>query len=119
VVIDANEVTIGETNGEKVHVLWSKDSLVPRKHGAGGQSAPRFERNREIALCHWLKDCAEKVLEVYGGRQIVVAGPGMTKDKFVGFLRKDVAERVVDVKSVGYTDENGLWEVIGRSRYIR
>jgi len=42
-----------------VRQLHQKSSLVPHKHGKGGQSQRRFERGRIEALKHWFKDVAE------------------------------------------------------------
>jgi len=44
VCFDANDMYIGEFNGKQIQQLYHHYSLVPRKHGAGGQSQRRFER---------------------------------------------------------------------------
>jgi peptide subunit release factor 1 (eRF1) len=51
------------------------------------------------------------------GKQLIIGGPGMTKDKFVGEFPISIKNKVLRVTSVGYTDENGLWELAGKSRY--
>lgn len=83
VVMDANEATIGEVNGEKIRILWYDTSLVPRKHGKGGQSQQRFERGRGQALLHWMRDVAKQTIDNYHHTNLIIAGPGMTKDKFI------------------------------------
>jgi len=115
VVVDANEATIGETDGEFINVLWHEDSMVPRKHGKGGQSQQRFQRDRERALIQWLKLVAEKIQLLHNNRAIVVGGPGMTKDRLLQYLHSYC--KVAFVESCGYTDENGLWELTKISRY--
>ena len=117
VVIDANEATIGETNGEFIDIIWREDSLVMRKHDAGGQSQRRFERGREEALKQWLRKVRDKLLDVYDGREVIVGGPGMTKNKFVAELPASIT--IKDVRNAGYTDENGLWEMMNKSRYVK
>ena len=116
IVVDASEACIGEIQGERINVLWHEDSMVPKKHHKGGQSAQRFARGREQALKRWLRDVAEKLRLVYDGREIIIGGPGMTKDRFVEELHTDVRNAVKDVRSCGYTDENGLWEMMRLSR---
>lgn len=117
IVIDANEATIGITDGEHIRVLWSDDSFVPRKHDKGGQSERRFERGREEALKHWLRKVLEIAIESHMGRQLIVGGPGMTKAAFVKEMPDWLAKKVIRTDSVGYTNENGLWELMGKSRY--
>src|SRR5512138_1429558 len=48
-VIDRSEATIGILKGKRIVVVKNIQSLVPSKHGRGGQSALRFERLIEIA----------------------------------------------------------------------
>jgi peptide subunit release factor 1 (eRF1) len=117
IVIDANEASVGITNGERVEVLWSDTSYVPRKHNAGGQSKERFARGREEMLKHWLRKVAGIVADNCPDRSLVIGGPGMTKDRFIKELPAYVADRIIDVKSCGYTDINGLYEILGRSWY--
>lgn len=118
VVIDANEAAVGTTNGERIKVLFCDTSCVPRKHDMGGQSKCRFQRGREEALKHWLRKVAEIVVGYHEGRSIIVGGPGMTKDKFIEELPSWLRLRVSEVRSVGYTNESGLWELMKMERYV-
>lgn len=119
VAIDANEATVGITDGDKIQVLWSDTSLVPRKQDAGGMSNRRYERGREMDLIHWLRKVADIIKDnhYYDGRQLIVGGPGMTKERFIKELPEYIANRVSNVESCCYTDENGLYEMIKKSRY--
>jgi peptide chain release factor subunit 1 len=118
IVIDANEATVGMTDGEHIRVLWTDESFVPRKHDKGGQSERRFERGREEALKHWLRKVLDIVLQYHEKRQLIVAGPGMTKMAFVKEMPDWLAKKVVRTENTGYTCENGLWELMGKSRYV-
>lgn len=116
IVVDANEATIGLTNGEKIQILWHDISMVPRKHSKGGQSAQRFERGRREALKHWLRQVKEVALLYSKDRTLIIGGPGMTKESFQKELPKYL--EVEELRHCGYTDENGLWEIMHKSRYI-
>lgn len=118
VVADAQEATIGMTDSVHITILWSDTSLVPRKHRHGGQSQARFQRGREEVLKNWLREIAEKVILYSTDKDIIVGGPGMTKNLLIEELPTDVRNRISRIDSVGYTDENGLWELIGKSRYV-
>ena len=117
VVIDANNSAIGTSDGERVTVLWHDRSLVPRKHKAGGQSQRRFERDRNRAFMEWIRMVVEKLRAFHKNQKIIVGGCGMTKDIFVKEMTREMRDSVIDIRSVGYTDENGLWELMRISRY--
>ena len=117
VVVDANGSAIGSLCGKRVKVLWEDRSMVPRKHKNGGQSQRRFERDRDRALVSWLRSVVEILIGLDTGLNVIIGGPGMTKLRFLTELPTDLKGRVVDMRSAGYTDENGLWELARLSRY--
>ena len=61
VVMDLQECSLYELRGKKKVLLWHDTSNVPRKQDSGGQSAKRFQRNREIAINLWFKQIAYKM----------------------------------------------------------
>lgn len=83
VVIDSYEAAIGETDGERINLLWEGRSFVPNKHCKGGMSKNRFQRGRREVLKGWFRKVGEKVKVSYKERDILVGGPGMTKDNFL------------------------------------
>jgi peptide chain release factor subunit 1 len=97
-------------------------SLVPSKHGRGGQSARRFERLIEIAAHEYYKKVADVVNESFLSQKnlkgILVGGPGPTKDFFVKseYLHYELQKKILDTFDVGYTDEYGLKELVEKSR---
>jgi len=116
--MDSREATIGTTNGEHIDILWHGTSNVMGKHKAGGQSSARFERGRKENLKRWFKEIAAITQNHHKERNIIIGGPGMTKNKFIEFLHPYQKEKITQIKHTGYTDENGLWEMMGISRYI-
>lgn len=82
VVFDSQEATIGTTDGENIRVLWTDESRIHGKHHMGGQSQARFQRLREQEVLHWSRSVWQHVVDLYGGRDIIIGGPSMTKDKF-------------------------------------
>jgi len=91
-----------------VQELYHKDSHVPRKHDAGGQSQRRFERGRGEALKHWFKDIEELVRDFQNGRSIYLGCNNMYKNRIK-------INNVVFTKSVSI-DDNCLWELVNVSR---
>lgn len=122
IVIDRSEATIGYLHGKRIVSLKNLQSLVPSKHGRGGQSARRFERLIEIAAHEYYKKVADIVNESFlaqkGLKGILVGGPGPTKDFFVKseYLHYELQKKIIDTFDIGYTDEYGLKELVEKAR---
>jgi peptide chain release factor subunit 1 len=121
IVIDRSEATIGMLNGKRIEPIKNMQSLVPSKHGRGGQSARRFERSIEIAAHEYYKKVADIANEAFlekGVKSILVGGPGPTKDFFVKseYLHYELQKKILDTFDVGYTDEYGLKELVEKAR---
>ncbi|XP_042238687.1 eukaryotic peptide chain release factor subunit 1-like, partial [Homarus americanus] len=124
IVIDGSAVALGtlSENGLKVHHHENVD--IPKKHGRGGQSAPRFQRIRlekrqllvkkVIALSEdYFLNENKATVQV---QALVVGGPGQLKDQLVERLPQllksagGVGYIVIDGSAValGTLSENGL-----------
>jgi peptide chain release factor subunit 1 len=120
--MDRSEATLGLLTGSKIVVIKNFDSMVPRKHRQGGQSAQRFERLIEIAAHEFFKKIADNATEAFLEREemigLLVGGPGATKDFFIkeGYLHHELQKKVVDTFDTGYTDEYGLRELVENAR---
>ena len=123
IVVDRAEVTLGFLRGKRVESLRNRQSLVPSKHGRGGQSAHRFERMIEHAAHEFFVKVAEMSSEAFLPKRdqlkgILVGGPGATKEFFVkeGFLTPALQQKVVTpLFDTGYTDDYGLRELVDRA----
>jgi peptide chain release factor subunit 1 len=62
--MDTNHCTIGLLQGKKLEVLWDKEFYIQGKHGSGGQSAARFERDREEQRKQMFKTVAAKLADL-------------------------------------------------------
>jgi len=123
IVLDNREATIGLLKGKKIDVLRKIDSIVPGKTVKGGQSAQRYERVREGLINDWYKIIAENVrnyLSKFELKGIILGGPGPAKNDFYdgGYLLTDLRKQILGVKNVGYTDEQGLEELVERSQDV-
>jgi peptide chain release factor subunit 1 len=123
-VMDNREASVGLLKGKKIELLRKIESIVPGKTGKGGQSAQRYERVREGLINDWCKIIAENVRNCFSQfpniRGIIIGGPGPAKNDFYeeDYLLTDIKKRVLGVKNVGYTDEQGLEELVQRSQDI-
>lgn len=122
-VMDNKEATVGLLKGKKMEILRKIDSIVPGKFRKGGQSAQRFERVREGLINDWYKIIASTVKESFSKfniKGIIIGGPGPAKNDFFDndYLQTDIKKRVLGIKNIGYTDEQGLEELVERSQDI-
>lgn len=121
IVIDRSEATYGFLRGKRIDVVANLQSMVPSKHGRGGQSQRRFERLIEEAAHEYFKKVGDKVNEAFLAeeelRGILVGGPGATKDFFVDkdYLHHELKQKVVTTIDTGYTDPSGLREMVDRA----
>ena len=123
IVVDRAEVTLGFLRGKRVEASRNKQSLVPSKHGRGGQSAHRFERMIEHAAHEFFVKVAEMCAELFLPKKdqlkgILLGGPGATKEFFYkeGFLHYELQQKVIlPLFDTGYTDEHGLKELVEKA----
>jgi peptide chain release factor subunit 1 len=120
IVLDRKEVTLGLLRGSRVIELDSKESHVPPKHDAGGQSQHRWERQTEQAAHEFfvkIGDMANRSFldQVDRLDGVLIGGPGDTKrqwaeGEFMDYrLVRKVLRPLVDVS---YTNEFGLQELV-------
>jgi peptide chain release factor subunit 1 len=124
VVIDARDAIIALLKGKTIVPLTKAHSHVPGKFKAGGQSAVRFQRNREIAVKEHFGKVAEVMKDQFftmeGLKGIIVGGPGPTKYDFVdsGLITADLKKKILGIKDLSYTEEFGLEELVDKSQDI-
>lgn len=122
-ILDNKEASIGLLKGKKIEMLRELSSIVPGKFRKGGQSAHRFERVREGLINDWYKKIAEYSRELFSKyklKGVLLGGPGPAKNDFYDgdYLLADVKKQVIGVKNIGYTDEQGLEELVERSQDV-
>ena len=119
IVLDRKECSMGFLKGKAIVPVYNRQSLVPSKHGRGGQSAQRFERLIEIAAHEWFTQCAEKATEIFLNANIkalLLGGPGPTKEFFAReeYLHHEIRKKLFpQFFDTGYTDDDqGLKEMV-------
>jgi len=124
VVMDRREANIALLKGKTIIPLVQTESMVPGKFKAGGQSAARFARNRELAAKDFYNKIGQLIKDYFfdlvGLKGIIVGGPGPTKFEFVdgNFITQQLKDKIIGVKDLSYTDEFGLQELLERSQDI-
>ncbi|MBN1544792.1 peptide chain release factor aRF-1 [Candidatus Woesearchaeota archaeon] len=121
VVLDRRDAMLALLKGKTIIPLVKTHSEVPGKFKAGGQSAPRFARNRELATKEHYKKIAEymkdQFLKIEGLKGIIVGGPGVTVNDFIGhdYVTGDLKKKIIGTKDLSYTEEFGLQELLEKS----
>ncbi len=122
VVMDAKEATLAMVKGQRVEVLKNMTSGVGGKTRAGGQSARRYERLRQMHLQEYYNRVGEAMTNVYLNmpelKGIILGGPGPTKEEFLNgnYLHYEIREKILTTVDTGYTGLEGVKEVVRRSR---
>jgi len=124
VLIDSSGATYAILKGKRLQVAKEITSGIPGKHRAGGQSARRFERLREMELNEFFhragKHADEVFLQVSDLQGLIIGGPGPTKDQFVkgDYINYTLKEKTLAVLDTSYTGEPGLKEVMSKAAEI-
>ncbi|MGB9854093.1 MAG: peptide chain release factor aRF-1 [Candidatus Bathyarchaeales archaeon] len=124
VLIDATAATIATLQGRRLEIVREVTSGVPGKTRAGGQSARRFERLREMRLQEYFRRVGEHVNETFlpieNLKGIIIGGPGPTKYDFEKgeYLNYQLKEKILDIVDTAYVDEQGVKEVVDKAPEI-
>ena len=123
--IDINNTAVGLLEGRRLSVLASYTSGIPGKHRAGGQSARRFERLREMEVHQYFDRVAKHANDIFLRkdiferlRGILVGGPGFTKYDFVEESDLDyrLKDKVIEYIDTNYSGEEGLREMVDKGK---
>jgi len=122
IIVERGESTIGILQGSNIKVLKKIETYVHSKHGKGGQSQRRFERQIESAYEYHLKrtaDTANKLLLPLLDRLkgIIIAGPAFAKEDFrdMNLLDYRLRKKILGLVSCQYQGYEGLREAVNNA----
>jgi len=124
IVIDASSTTYAVLQGKRLEIAEKITSGVPGKFRAGGQSARRFERQREAKLAEYFKRIGEHADKIFVPlpdlKGLIMGGPGPTKYDFQkgSYLHYTLKDKIITTVDTAYVDEQGVEEVVERSPEI-
>ena len=124
IVIDHKDANIALLKGKSIVELNNMHSFVPGKMRAGGQSAPRFQRERQEEIKQFFKKVAETAANAFRGIKnlngILIGGPGPAKEDFYSgnFLPDDLKKKVIAVKDLSDTGQQGLRQLVLKSEDV-
>ncbi len=121
---DSSEATFALLQGRTLDIVKEITSGIPGKMRAGGQSARRFERQREAKILEFFNRVGEYTSEIFLGveglKGIIVAGPGPIKNDFLkgDYLHYQLKDRILATLDTAYTGEQGVKEVVEKAPEI-
>ena len=123
-LVNANNATIATLQGKRLDIVRQMHSGVTGKTKAGGQSAMRYERLRDMQLNEYFTRVGahanETFLPIDTLKGIILGGPGPTKYDFEkgGYLNYQLKDKILDVVDTAYVEEQGVKEVMDKAPEI-
>lgn len=123
-LIDATGATIATLQGKRLEIVRQMYSGVGGKTRAGGQSARRYERLREMQLNEYFTRVGQHANEVFlpidNLKGIIIAGPGPTKYDFEkgDYMNYQLKNKIIDTIDTAYVEEQGVKEVVEKAPEI-
>ena len=124
IVIDSSATTYATLQGKRMEIMKEITSGVPGKFRAGGQSARRFERQREAKLLSYFKRIGEHANKIFlplpDLKSLIIGGPGPTKYDFQkgDYFHYTLKDKIIATIDTAYVSEQGVEEVLERSPEI-
>jgi peptide chain release factor subunit 1 len=123
-LIDASDATIATLQGKRMDIVRQMHSGVAGKTRAGGQSARRYERLRDMQLNEYFTRVGQHANEIFLPidtlKGIILAGPGPTKYDFEkgDYLNYMLKNKIIDTVDTAYVEEQGVKEVVEKAPEI-
>jgi peptide chain release factor subunit 1 len=123
-IIDGNGFTFHLLNGNSSKTIYRLEVNLPKKHGRGGQSQKRFEKNREIKRGWYTSRIAEAAIShfinpvtcVPNVTGIVLAGSAQLKDEVLLKLDQRLSRIVVAVVDIQYGGVSGFNQAVSLTK---
>ncbi len=122
--VDSSEATFAVLQGRRLEIVKEITSGIPGKMRAGGQSARRFERQREAKILDFFNRVSEYSTDIFLVQEnlkgIIIAGPGPMKYDFQkgDYLHYQLKDKVIATIDTAYTGEQGVKEVVEKAPEI-
>jgi peptide chain release factor subunit 1 len=123
-LVDASEATLATLQGRRLEIIRNLNSGVPGKTRAGGQSARRYERLRDMRLQEYFtrvgQHANEAFLPLENFKGLILGGPGPTKLDFEkgDYLNYMLKDKILDVIDTAYVEEQGVKEIVEKAPEI-
>jgi len=123
-LVDASNATIATLQGKRLNIVRQMHSGVAGKTRAGGQSARRYERLRDMQLNEYFTRVGQHANEIFLPidtlKGVIIGGPGPTKYDFEKgeYLNYQLKNKIIDTLDTAYVEEQGVKEVVDKAPEI-
>jgi peptide chain release factor subunit 1 len=123
-LVDANNASIATLQGKRLQIVRQMHSGVAGKTKAGGQSARRYERLRDMQLNEYFTRVGAHANDIFlpieNLKGIILGGPGPTKYDFEkgDYLNYQLKNKILDVLDTAYVEEQGVKEIVDKAPEI-
>ncbi len=123
-LMDSSKATFAILQGRRLNIAKEITSGIPGKMRAGGQSARRFERQREAKVTEFFNRIGKHATDIFLSREalkgIIVAGPGPTKLDFQkgDYLHYQLRDKTLATIDTAYVGRQGVKEVVEKAPEI-
>jgi peptide chain release factor subunit 1 len=123
-LIDTSGATIATLQGKRLEIVREMTSGVAGKTRAGGQSARRYERLRDMQLNEYFTRVGQHANDIFLPietlKGLILAGPGPTKYDFDkgDYLNYQLKNKIIDTIDTAYVEEQGVKEVVEKAPEI-
>lgn len=123
-VIDGSGATYAILRGHGLDIVKEITSGLPGKHRAGGQSARRFERLREMEVNEYYRRAGGYANKIFTGlpdlKGVIIGGPGPAKLDFESgdYLNYMLKKKILGKIDTAYIEEQGIKEVVEKAPEI-
>jgi len=121
VVMDGKEATVAILKGKSTKIVKKLHTTAHQKVSKGGQSAARYDRLHTEGVEYYYKRVGE-AMDAYVGiknfKGVIIGGPGPAKEDFVRMHPFHHELKVLAVVDTGYTEEQGLRELMEKSEGV-
>jgi peptide chain release factor subunit 1 len=124
IVLDASDAVFATVRGKRLEIAKQITSGIPGKFRAGGQSARRFDRQREAKMQEYFNRVGEHANEIFlpieNLKSLLLGGPGPTKYDFEkgNYLHYTLKEKIIATVDTSYVNDRGVEEVVDKSEDI-
>lgn len=111
--VDLQKAAYGIVHSDwSYEILWEKNSMIPSKMMAGGQSQNRFQNARQSAIVVWYHKMDELLKETDG--EITLAMSDIFSGRFLDHLSTACREKIVRKMSLEYSGMEGVIQAVNR-----
>ena len=123
-LVDASNATVATLQGKNLQIIREMHSGVAGKTRAGGQSARRYERLRDMQLNEYFTRVGQHANDIFLSidtlKGLIIGGPGPTKYDFEkgDYLNYQLKNKIIDTVDTAYVEEQGVKEVVEKAPEI-